>query len=113
MLTCKISFNVYNFLFSTLNKIFICLYQLSCWQIRADVTELRNKQESDAMKEPSILAQNVTTLTENGCGRLSFNARAITTGVHDAISPTSSSAIDLIKKILQIPQLRLQLNLNI
>ncbi|KAF5754224.1 putative WW domain, FF domain, WW domain superfamily, FF domain superfamily protein [Helianthus annuus] len=75
--------------------------KLSSWQIPADVAELRKKQESDALKEQSISVQNVTTLTEKGSGPLSLNAPAITTGGRDAISPVSSSALDLIKKKLQ------------
>ncbi|KAI3713946.1 hypothetical protein L1987_72534 [Smallanthus sonchifolius] len=75
--------------------------KLSSWQIPADVTELRKKQESDASKEQSISVQNVTALTEKGSGSLSLNAPAITTGGRDAISPVSASALDLIKKKLQ------------
>ncbi|KAL8267170.1 hypothetical protein R6Q59_004514 [Mikania micrantha] len=75
--------------------------KLSSWQIPADVTELRKKQESDALKEQSISVQNVTALAEKGSGPLSLNAPAITTGGRDAISPVSSSALDMIKKKLQ------------
>ncbi|MFS8008863.1 putative WW domain-containing protein [Helianthus anomalus] len=75
--------------------------KLSSWQIPADVAKLGKKQESDAVKEQSISMHNVTTLTEKGSGPLSLNAPAITTGGCDAISPVSSSALDLIKKKLQ------------
>ncbi|XP_076890524.1 uncharacterized protein LOC143541637 [Bidens hawaiensis] len=75
--------------------------KLSSWQIPTEVTELRKKQESDALKEQSVSVPNVTTLTEKGSGPLSLNAPAITTGGRDAISPVPSSALDLIKKKLQ------------
>ncbi|XP_076956842.1 pre-mRNA-processing protein 40C-like [Bidens hawaiensis] len=75
--------------------------KLSSWQIPTEMTELRKKQESDAIKEQSTSVQDVTTSTEKGSGPLSLNAPAITTGGRDAISPVSSSALDLIKKKLQ------------
>lgn len=65
------------------------------------MAELKKKQESDALKEQSVSVQNVVTSTEKGSGPLSLNAPAITTGGRDAVSPVSSSALDLIKKKLQ------------
>lgn len=81
--------------------------KLSSWQIPADVTELRKRQDIDVLKEQSISVPNVTTLTDKGSAPLSLSAPAINTGGRDAISsgtsgvPVSSSALDLIKKKLQ------------
>ncbi|XP_024993540.1 pre-mRNA-processing protein 40C isoform X3 [Cynara cardunculus var. scolymus] len=81
--------------------------KLSSWQIPADVTELRKRQDSDVLKEQSMSVPSATTLTEKGSVPLSLSAPAINTGGRDAISagasgvPVSSSALDLIKKKLQ------------
>ncbi|KAI3728498.1 hypothetical protein L6452_17135 [Arctium lappa] len=81
--------------------------KLSSWQIPADVTELRKRQDSDVLKEQSMSVSSATPLTEKGSVPLSLSAPAINTGGRDAISlgasgvPVSSSALDLIKKKLQ------------
>lgn len=80
--------------------------KLSSWQIPADVTELRKRQDNDVLKEQSMSVPSATTLTEKGSVPLSLSAPAINTGGRDAISPGASgvpvsSALDLIKKKLQ------------
>ncbi|KAL4570025.1 hypothetical protein LXL04_025674 [Taraxacum kok-saghyz] len=80
--------------------------KLSSWQIPTDVTELRKRQESDALKEQSMSVPNAATLTEKGSVPLSLNAPAIQTGGRDAmpgvpVTSSSASALDLIKKKLQ------------
>lgn len=77
------------------------------------MTELKKRQESDALKEQLISVQNATTSTEKGSAPLSLSAPAINTGGRDAISPVSSSALDLIKKKLQdstAPAIETELN---
>nr|GEV89672.1 hypothetical protein [Tanacetum cinerariifolium] len=81
--------------------------KLSSWQIPTGVSELKKKQEIDALKEELTSVPNAITLPEKGSAPISFNAPAINTCGCDAISPAvsgvpvSSSALDLIKKKLQ------------
>lgn len=71
------------------------------------MSELKKKQEMDALKEQSTSVPNAATLTEKGSAPISLSAPAINTGGRDAISPAvsgvpvSSFALDLIKKKLQ------------
>ncbi|GJT68914.1 pre-mRNA-processing protein 40C isoform X1 [Tanacetum coccineum] len=81
--------------------------KLSSWQIPTGVSELKKKQEIDALKEELTSVPNAITLPEKGSAPISFSAPVINTCGRDAISPAvsgvpvSSSALDLIKKKLQ------------
>ncbi|KAL7001545.1 hypothetical protein U1Q18_002698 [Sarracenia purpurea var. burkii] len=81
--------------------------KLSSWQIPTEVTELRKKQDVDALKEESMSVPNTNVLTEKGSAPISLSAPALNTGGRDATAlrasgvPASSSALDLIKKKLQ------------
>lgn len=81
--------------------------KLSSWQIPTEVTELRRKQDSDALKEQLISLPNTNISTEKGSTAINLSAPAVNTGGRDATAlrtlgvPGSSSALDLIKKKLQ------------
>lgn len=81
--------------------------KLSSWQIPTEVTELRKKQDGDALKEESMSEPNTNVLTETGPDPISLSAPAVNTGGRDSTAlrvsgvPGSSSALDLIKKKLQ------------
>ncbi|KAL7180845.1 hypothetical protein ACSBR1_039832 [Camellia fascicularis] len=80
--------------------------KLSSWQIPTEVTELRKKQDGDALKEESMSVLSTNVLTEKGFAPISLSAPAVNTGGRDATalrSPAvgSSSALDLVKKKLQ------------
>ncbi|KAF5939540.1 hypothetical protein HYC85_023799 [Camellia sinensis] len=80
--------------------------KLSSWQIPTEVTELRKKQDGDALKEESMSVLSTNVLTEKGFAPISLSAPAVNTGGRDATAlraPAvgSSSALDLVKKKLQ------------
>ncbi|KAG8369709.1 hypothetical protein BUALT_Bualt14G0042100 [Buddleja alternifolia] len=81
--------------------------QLSSWQIPTDVTELKRKQDADAMKTQSVSVTNINIVDEKVSAPVSLSTPAINTGGRDAIAlrPSTvsgtSSALDLIKKKLQ------------
>ncbi|KAA8532296.1 hypothetical protein F0562_032329 [Nyssa sinensis] len=83
--------------------------KLSSWQIPTVVTDLRKKQDDDALKEQSMSVTNTNVLTEKGSAPISLSTPAVNTGGRDATAlrapglPGSSSALDLIKKKLQDP----------
>ncbi|KAK9274753.1 hypothetical protein L1049_022005 [Liquidambar formosana] len=80
--------------------------KLSSWQIPTEVTELKKKQDGDALKDHSLPVPSTNILTEKESVP-SLSAPAVNTGGRDATSlrpsvvPGSSSALDLIKKKLQ------------
>ncbi|GAB2275236.1 hypothetical protein Dimus_009995 [Dionaea muscipula] len=77
--------------------------KISSWQIPAEVTELRKKQEVYDLKEHKTSVTNVSALSEKVSGCLS--APALNGGGRDSTAlrtaAGSSSALDLIKKKLQ------------
>lgn len=83
------------------------LNQLSSWQIPTELTEMRKKQDSVALKEHAMLAPNTNVSTEKGPSPIALCAPAVTTGGRDATPlrtsavPGSASTLDMIKKKLQ------------
>ncbi|KAJ9709550.1 hypothetical protein PVL29_001162 [Vitis rotundifolia] len=81
--------------------------KLSSWQIPTELTEMRKKQDSVALKEHAMLAPNTNVSTEKGPSPIALSAPAVTTGGRDATPlrtsavPGSASALDMIKKKLQ------------
>ncbi|GFQ05173.1 pre-mRNA-processing protein 40c [Phtheirospermum japonicum] len=81
--------------------------QLSSWQIPSEVTELRKKQDADALKAQSVPVPNTNTYTEKGSDPVSLSTPAANTGGRDAtaVRPSTASgsfsALDLIKMKLQ------------
>ncbi|KAK4421725.1 Pre-processing protein 40C [Sesamum alatum] len=80
--------------------------QLSSWQIPSEVTELRKKQDADALKAQSVSVATNNIVTERGPDAVNLSTPAANTGGRDAtaVRPSSalgSSALDLIKKKLQ------------
>lgn len=83
------------------------LNQLSSWQVPNEVTELKKKQDADALRAQSVLVTNANIVTEKGSDPVSLSTPAANTGGRDATTVRSSSvsgsssALDLIKKKLQ------------
>ncbi|KAL7124218.1 hypothetical protein ABFS83_14G033700 [Erythranthe nasuta] len=81
--------------------------QLSSWQVPNEVTELRKKQDADALKAQSLSATYTNVVAEKGSDPVSLSTPAANTGGRDATAVKSSSvsgsssALDLIKKKLQ------------
>ncbi|XVF85511.1 hypothetical protein PTKIN_Ptkin17bG0123300 [Pterospermum kingtungense] len=81
--------------------------KISSWQIPSEVAELRKKQDSDISKEHAVPVPNTDVTVEKVSTPISLSAPAVNTGGRDAMPlrtftvPSSSSALDLIKKKLQ------------
>ncbi|KAF8021721.1 hypothetical protein BT93_G2001 [Corymbia citriodora subsp. variegata] len=82
--------------------------KLSSWQIPIEVSELKKKQDDNSLKE-NLISMASANPNEKGSAPVSLSAPAINTGGRDAtalrtssvLGPSSSSALDLIKKKLQ------------
>ncbi|XP_039054774.1 pre-mRNA-processing protein 40C-like [Hibiscus syriacus] len=81
--------------------------KISSWQIPSEVTELRKKQDGEVLKEHAAPVSTTDIVAEKGSTPVSLSAPAVNTGGRDAmplrmsVVPSSSSALDLIKKKLQ------------
>ncbi|XP_031383288.1 pre-mRNA-processing protein 40C isoform X3 [Punica granatum] len=82
--------------------------KISSWQIPTEVSELGKKQEDSLSRENPVVTANANP-EEKGSHFINLSAPALNTGGRDAISlrastvaaPSSSSALDLVKKKLQ------------
>lgn len=82
--------------------------KLSSWQIPIEVSELKKKQDDNSSKENLISVASANP-NDKGSAPISLSAPAINTGGREAtalrtssvLGPSSSSALDLIKKKLQ------------
>lgn len=83
--------------------------QLSSWQIPTEVSELRKKHDIVQSKENPVAVANANIHEEKESNSINLSAPALNTGGRDAIAlrasavlaPSSSSALDLVKKKLQ------------
>ncbi|CAK9143922.1 unnamed protein product [Ilex paraguariensis] len=57
---------------------------ISSWQIPMEVTELKKRQNADALKEQVMSVPNTNQLTEKGSAPISLSAPAVNTGGRDA-----------------------------
>ncbi|CAN4090396.1 unnamed protein product [Withania somnifera] len=79
--------------------------KLSSWQVPSEVTELKKKNDADALLAQSPSTPNVNESTEKGSTPISLTIPAVSTGGRDAttLRPSivpGSSALDLVKKKL-------------